>query len=514
MAENGKESMIRDLVQGYIDGSITNEESGILLGMLKERPALVVRMLDEMKLESLVSETIEEDVAAATSKSSPTERKVAALRAALRKQPEVHSGKRIFSAPMLALAAGLLVAAGVWWISGSSAKREVAGTAESGGCRVSGGECRVSGAAGEMRVGKAGESVRVGETVTTADGGYARIEMPDGSTVELNAETVLAVGAAKPGGELTLERGDVYVQARKQMKFNPGRYDQIANLGTVFEISRVKDGATTVRVAQGEVQFGVGNGTLVVKTLQSSQVSPGGAPGAPGAVALAGIGAWSRAVAPGSIYQDGFDKDRLESFWTKIHPQDKVQIKDGMLNLSVAAAADNAQDPVCTEMVSKPVRLGGRAVEIVLKRNKTDGPSMFLPMEGEPTVGVELTDESGRLLCRARWKTYRFTDKSLLTGCYVTIGQEERGNVATGTSPVTLRIVVDPEGRVIVGQGTSEAMGGFALLAEGHTGKLITEVRLRLYLTNRGAKEVAVRWAQMAATRLDKWPEWSQKSKP
>jgi hypothetical protein len=94
-----------------------------------------------------------------------------------------------------------------------------------------------------------------GEVVRTTAGAHAVLQLADGSLVEVNQRTELAVNAAWSGQTIRLDRGDVIVQAAKQLR---GRLrvvtpDSIASVkGTVFAVSS-GSGGSLVTVVEGSV---------------------------------------------------------------------------------------------------------------------------------------------------------------------------------------------------------------------------------------------------------------------
>lgn len=117
---------------------------------------------------------------------------------------------------------------------------------------------------------KPGAAVSNGEVLRTGPGSHARLKLADGSLVEVNERSQLAVLAAWSGQTISLERGDVIVEAAKQRR---GRLrvvtrDAVASVkGTIFAVSSGVSGSL-VGVVRGAVEVEQGG---AVKTLTPGQ---------------------------------------------------------------------------------------------------------------------------------------------------------------------------------------------------------------------------------------------------
>lgn len=103
---------------------------------------------------------------------------------------------------------------------------------------------------------KAGAAISAKEVIRTGPGAHARLQLADGSQVEVNERTQFAVLAAWSGQTISLERGDIIVEAAKQRR---GRLrvvtrDSVASVkGTVFAVSAGVSGSL-VGVVRGAVE--------------------------------------------------------------------------------------------------------------------------------------------------------------------------------------------------------------------------------------------------------------------
>jgi len=123
---------------------------------------------------------------------------------------------------------------------------------------------------------KPGDALGEGELVRTAMGARATLRLRDGSLVEMNERTELAVHAAWSGQTIRLERGDVIVQAAKQRR---GRlqvvtHDSTASVkGTIFGVSGGLAGSL-VSVVEGSVEVRQPSGRRILTRGQQAASTP------------------------------------------------------------------------------------------------------------------------------------------------------------------------------------------------------------------------------------------------
>jgi hypothetical protein len=101
-----------------------------------------------------------------------------------------------------------------------------------------------------------GEKLADGDHLRTAGGAHAMLRLTDGSTVELNERSVLAVGARGHNMTVSLDNGSVIVQAAKRTSghlYVKTPDCRVAVTGTVFSVSSGIKGSR-VAVLQGTVQ--------------------------------------------------------------------------------------------------------------------------------------------------------------------------------------------------------------------------------------------------------------------
>ncbi|MFC1838083.1 FecR domain-containing protein [Thermodesulfobacteriota bacterium] len=100
-----------------------------------------------------------------------------------------------------------------------------------------------------------GSVIQKGDVVRTVRGGHAVLELNDGSRIELNERTELAVNTAWSGSTIRLNRGDIMVQAAEQRRgsLRVVTHDSIASVkGTIFSVSSGTAGSL-VSVVEGSV---------------------------------------------------------------------------------------------------------------------------------------------------------------------------------------------------------------------------------------------------------------------
>ncbi len=102
---------------------------------------------------------------------------------------------------------------------------------------------------------KTGSTIGENEVIRTGPGAHAVLRLSDGSLVEINQRTELAVRATWSGRSVRLERGDVIVRAAKQHRghLRVQTRDTVASVkGTVFAVSAGLSGSL-VSVVEGSV---------------------------------------------------------------------------------------------------------------------------------------------------------------------------------------------------------------------------------------------------------------------
>lgn len=123
---------------------------------------------------------------------------------------------------------------------------------------------------------KPGAPISENEIVRTGPGSHARLQLADGSQVEVNERTQLAVLAAWSGQTISLERGDIIVEAAKQRR---GRLrvvtrDSVASVkGTVFAVSSGLSGSF-VGVVRGAVEVQQSGASSLLTPGQHAASSP------------------------------------------------------------------------------------------------------------------------------------------------------------------------------------------------------------------------------------------------
>lgn len=344
--------------------------------------------------------------------------------------------------------------------------------------------------------------LKPGDVVETPVSSKVEIGLSDGTRIALNEKTIVSV--KKRGGtcEITLEKGQTYVEAARQeegmaLVFNGGQYDEASVVGTRFEMARSAD-ATVLRVQDGIVRFGFRGGAVDVGPLQFSLVQPGGSPVAPMPVTVSGIAPWRG----GTIYEDQFDGKAVSAFWNA-DPVGRVSIRNGFLSMDAGPVAAGEKRSEVT-LTSPLIALMGQPVDFALTRNRADGKELFLPVNGEGAIVVEILDEAGKSVCQARMHGCILQNTGIPgTGYGIRLGDQEWKTVSgQGRAPTTWRFVVSPDGKVGVGKEN------YLLQSGGEVGHPIGSVRILLTLSVGGSEPARMNWDRMLIRRIEKWPDW------
>ena len=137
-----------------------------------------------------------------------------------------------------------------------------------------------------------------GQTYATTQGGYQRVNLPDGSSVELNAGTEVDVQFAADERRIELRRGEAYFTVAKD-ETRPFRVRvdgmTVQAVGTAFAVRRMDQ----------ELEVLVTAGTVKLQTSHSPAASEAGSPS---------LGAGWRAV----VAKDGQSPARLEQTSTEL----------------------------------------------------------------------------------------------------------------------------------------------------------------------------------------------------
>ncbi len=114
---------------------------------------------------------------------------------------------------------------------------------------------------------RVGDAVGEGDIVRSGRGTRARLQLADGSQMEMNERSELYVTAAWSGQTVHLERGDVLIQAAKQRRgyLRVATHDSVTSVkGTVFGVSTGMQGSL-VTVIEGAVQVEQNGGGRLLK---------------------------------------------------------------------------------------------------------------------------------------------------------------------------------------------------------------------------------------------------------
>jgi hypothetical protein len=180
-----------------------------------------------------------------------------------------------FGARAWAMAATVLLALGLsgwlvnyWFFAVPEGTRATVTAAEGGLFRVA--------AAGDQAL-AVGAELQEGEVVRTGPGAHAFLQMADGSVVEVNERTQLAIKLRRAGATVALDRGHIIVQAAKQRTghlYVASGDVRVAVTGTIFSVNSGMAGSR-VGVLEGEVRVEHGSNETVLQPGDQFVSSPG-----------------------------------------------------------------------------------------------------------------------------------------------------------------------------------------------------------------------------------------------
>lgn len=369
------------LVDRYVDGVATGAEVEALDDLLKTRPEAAAYFASVCRLNAMLREHAKETAVVVEAAeveqpvetaASPEKKRTArpssrlTLRPAGRKRRPSHrrlrpASRRVLPATqsqrrrarrrrplwvaVVAVSAAALAA--VLWLPGFVGDGDRSWDAAIG---LVSGQAQIH-RKGRVLLAEAGTKLEPGDAVETARGTRVTIGYDDGTIVLLNRDTRLELGREPGAKHLGLHSGDVYLTVAPQEKgsplvVNPGRFDQVAVVGTVLEVSRRSE-STVLRVAEGQARFGFESREVAVGGGLGSSVAPGEAPDEPEPVKDE-IAAWRRNRPP--IAENLF----------------LTTARAGESSSVVLTAADPDEDAVSYRVVEGPVHgeLSGQAPEL------------------------------------------------------------------------------------------------------------------------------------------------------
>ncbi|MBA4388817.1 MAG: hypothetical protein C0404_12610 [Verrucomicrobia bacterium] len=283
--------MDNNLIQLYIEDreSLSVEQLRELIAMLKADPEAVEELRELLLVDDLVSRTLRAD---RKSIGTQIEKRLQILSKGEESDGEFarnvlriteRKGLRHRFAVSLAMAAGLLIAAGLgWW---GIEWRHAGGTTDARGVCVAkvveGSGFRVQGSGGEWLVLKTGDEVCAGAKIETAEEGKVKfLYVKEDTEVELSGTTAYRLQTAGKGGYLELGRLSAKVAKQDAGKSfaieTPHARAEVK--GTQFRLA-VSTNATTIDVRDGLVAFaGASGGSADVAAGQLAVAKAGVAP--------------------------------------------------------------------------------------------------------------------------------------------------------------------------------------------------------------------------------------------
>ncbi|MGH7971100.1 MAG: FecR domain-containing protein [Limisphaerales bacterium] len=238
------------LIQGYAEGSLTEEESARLHTLLQRDPSKVDVILAALRDESLIRIVVAE-TAASTEASSQGNSSWAAL---LRRLCFIFTQPQYRFRPLagLGLAACTLVFVGLgfWWF-GPTMGEPVLAEAPSAGLSLE--------RAGQPFPPTVGLRLKSGDILRTTEKATATIAFgPEKTRISLEAGTELRLGALSQGKRLALGGGKLEAWVARQRPFRPmvitTPQAEARVLGTSFALT-VTTNATRLEVSEGKIRF-------------------------------------------------------------------------------------------------------------------------------------------------------------------------------------------------------------------------------------------------------------------
>ena len=253
-----------NLMQGYLEGVLTPDESREMLNMLETNPALGHALLEELAFSDVLKSLVgEQDRSAAATSASQRRSKISPMTA-----PVVHrkiSKRRRAQKPggwiVIGLAASmaLIVVLGIsnGWFSSSTPTPEISApeiavvTAGAVGARV-------SRANGQIRSIEIGMKLHDGERIQAASDEGVTIEYPDGTRVEFEADSIVHLREEGGAKRVSLEQGELIASIAKQPAGKPMLFitpsATAVVLGTRLSIALAGNSAR-LDVTEGTVRF-------------------------------------------------------------------------------------------------------------------------------------------------------------------------------------------------------------------------------------------------------------------
>jgi len=309
--------MLADLVSAYLGGSASRQERKELLdamtGSADDRDRVCVNLL----VDRLIRETRKAPIGVERVMSALPNGKTSAVADGVLRSVRVMDSVREDTAAsrgaktpwfvrgVLAAAACILATVGVFVVS-RSLRPVVASVTV---CEGSGNGVSV------------GDAIRRGDTVSTAEGGYVQIRLPDRSVIDLGEHTAITFPAVREHTDVILAEGSIYCAMKKR---GPDRAPYavatksgvcVAVVGTAFELG-LNEGRTTVAVERGEVRVHLNSNVSAddgteVSSLQRLEVGSDGTVSQKEALFLYEIAPWKfkqAGVPAGTVlFEDDFE---------------------------------------------------------------------------------------------------------------------------------------------------------------------------------------------------------------
>lgn len=199
------------------------------------------------------------------------------------------------------------------------------------------------------------------------------------------------------------------------------------------------------------------------------------------------------------LYDDNFSSPKLADFWAVVEPASGASISNSWLVLSSKSGWDRT---ATTFVQSRQVDLEGRPLDVAVTR------SQFPPQssDGVSRSGIILTDQDGTEIAQVWWQSfpYKGARERRIVG---RLGTGKDDEYQLGFLPVTLRILVDPSGRIVLARTRAPEIASKFYVSSGNAGRAVKSLSLKLYTDSGPAAQNACGFERVTVRQVERIPE-------